>query len=317
MIDFEYFYKNHLKSVLEPDELHPHHHKIQIGKLERFPEKPFDEAVRAAQLIGERLRDPVLCLSGGLDSEAMALAFLAAKVPFRAAIMVFSNDLNLYDIQHALDFCSEHNVPLQKIEIDPVEFLKQEQHLSLSSKYRTLSAERALYIHFLSQVKGEPVLGGEILRFESPQDHVELACPKDRDFSYWRYFLATQRKGIPYFHYYTPELTFSFMAHTSVSKKEFYQTNWTAKHSEFYQNKLQIYREAGFSIVDRPARQQKWHGYEQLKISFDNQGGSTESYNQQYRHIYGPLPVYDLNQFFLIDENDSIARQIFKSSMAE
>lgn len=317
MIDFDYFYQGHLKSTLEPDDHTPHHHKILVGKLGRHPEKPFDEAIRAAHLIGEKLKDPVLCLSGGLDSEAMAMAFLAAKVPFRVAVMVFKDGLNLFDIQHALDFAREHNLQIQKIEIDPVQFLKQGQHFVISEKYRTLSAERALYIHFLSQVEGEPVLGGEILRFESPQDRIELACPKDRDFSYWRYLEASGRRGIPYFHYYTPELTFSFMAHTSVSDRKNQTTNWTNQHEAFYQHKLQVYREGGFAIVDRPDRQKKWHGFEHLKIYLDNEGGSTDSYNTQYRKPYGPLPSYDLNQFFLIAEDDAIARQIFKTSTTE
>lgn len=310
---FEYFYESHLKSVLDPDDQDPHFHKIHMGRLSRFPETPIQEAVRAARLLGERLGDPVLCLSGGLDSEAMACAFLLAGVPFRAATMAFKGDLNRYDIRHAEDFCRENGITLSVVEIDPVEFLKRGEHLPISRAYRTLSAERALFIRFLQLLEGDPVLGGEILRMESPGGELTLQCPKDRDFSYWRYLESAGRKGAPYFHYYTPELAFSFLAHTRIAGADSRRQNWNGRPGEHYLHKLAVYREGGFQLAERPERQQKWHGFEGLKIHFDLLGGSTEFYNHKFRKPYGDLPLYDLNQFLLVDETDTLALQILEN----
>lgn len=313
---FEYFSENHLRSELGGSQTAPHYHRLSLGKLKRYPLMPVEEAVQACELIANKLKQPTLCLSGGLDSEAMALAFLKAKVPFSAAIMAFTRGLNHYDVTHALDFCRENNISPQLIEIDAVEILNQGLHLDVAEKYRTLSPERALFILFLQKIEGDPVLAGEILRQESPGGMTSFQCPKDRDFSYWRYLQSAGRKGIPYFHYYTPELALSFMAHTRAGEESCIRQNWDGRTEGFYQNKLMIYRDGGFEIFDRPERKQKWHGFEGLKIHFDSLAGSTDFYNNQFRRRFEPVPIYDLNQFFCVDEDDHWARQVLLMSNA-
>lgn len=316
MISFEYFFENHLHSELGGPLERPSHHRLSLGKLRRYPLIPIEEAVLACQLIAEKLTQPTLCLSGGLDSEAMALAFLKARVPFKAAAMRFSDNLNLYDVTHAVDFCHEHGIELVQIELNPVQILNEGRHLAVAEKYRTLSPERALFIMFLMQVPGEPVLAGEILRQESPAGVTSFQCPKDRDFSYWRYLQATGRRGAPYFHYYTPEFALSFMAHTRAGELACIHQDWNGRAEEFYQNKLDIYRDGGFPLKDRAGRKQKWHGFEGLKIHFDSLAGSTMAYNEKFRKPYEPVPDYDLNQFFCVDENDLLARQVLMMSNA-
>lgn len=313
---FEYFSENHLRSELGDSASSPHFHRLSLGKLKRYPLRPIEEAARACELIANKLKQPTLCLSGGLDSEAMAHAFIKAKVPFKAAIMSFADGLNQYDVTHALDFCREHSITHQLVELDAVEILNKNIHLAVAEKYRTLSPERALFILFLQKVEGEPVLAGEILRQESPGGVTCFQCPKDRDFSYWRYLQSAGRKGIPYFHYYTPELALSFMAHTRAGEERSVQQNWDGRTEEFYQNKLMIYRDGGFDLTDRPERKQKWHGFEGLKIHFDSLAGSTDFYNDRFRRRFEPVPIYDLNQFFCVDEDDQWARQVLLMSNA-
>ncbi|MBY0420212.1 MAG: hypothetical protein K2W88_19350, partial [Pararheinheimera sp.] len=73
------------------------------------PHKPFEEAVRSAILISERSPDKKisLCLSGGMDSECMLMAYMAAGVKFEVAIMRFKDGLNAHDIESAEVFCRE------------------------------------------------------------------------------------------------------------------------------------------------------------------------------------------------------------------
>src|SRR5688500_16123155 len=136
MIPFEYLDSHHFNSEFGPSESDRHYQTIKIGKLKRYTLLQMVEAVEAAKLNGSRLINPVLCLSGGLDSEAMALAFLNANVPFEAAIMAFTGGLNQYDVTHALDFCAEHKIPYQIIEMDAAAILRAGSHLAIAEKYR-------------------------------------------------------------------------------------------------------------------------------------------------------------------------------------
>jgi hypothetical protein len=311
-----YFFNSHFKSGFDeffsPSPENAHFHYITIGKLEQLPLAPIEEAKRAARLISEKLQDPVLCLSGGLDSEAMAIAFLQEGIKFRGAIMNMQNGLNEYDIQAAKEFCKAHNVEFEEIHIPAMDILLSGAHLEIAEKYRTLSPERALFILFLEKISGQPVIGGEILRREAINGDVNFCCPKDRDLSYWRYLQLNERAGVPYFHYYTPELTLSFMAHTKISDPDLEVTDWRGRFADFYNHKLSVYREGGFEIADTDLRLQKWHGFEGLKMNFDSKHNSTNAYNRSFREPLEENPVYDLNQILLIEEDDEIARRILR-----
>lgn len=309
-----YFSEDHFKSGFDehfgPHNQEAHFHYIAVGKLSRFPQLPIQEAMLAARSIGQSLKTPVLCLSGGLDSEAMALAFLKAGIKFTAAIMNLGEGLNEYDIKIARDFCIKHQIKYEEIHLSAIKILENGDHIDVAEKYRTQSPERALFIMFLQKISGDPVLAGEILRKENSGGKIQLFCPKDRDLAYWRYLVDQSRMGVPYFHYYTPELTFSFMAHTSIADPAKEKTDWSGQHSSFYQHKLQVYREAGFEVENVELRQQKWHGYEGLKKFFDFKNGSTEAYNRAFRMPLESLPVYDQNQILMMDEEDQIAQKI-------
>jgi hypothetical protein len=315
-----YFYGNHFRSGFDeffsPIADGAHFHYISLGKLSRYPLKPFEEAVIAARLISAKLKDPVLCLSGGLDSEAMALAFLAAGISFKAAIMNLDNGTNDYDIAVAKEFCLTNQIPFQEIHIPAAKILEKGEHIAVAEHYRTSSPERALFILFLQQITGEPVVGGEIMRRETNKNEVNFCCPKDRDLSYWRYMSENGIKGVPYFHYYTPELTFSFIAHTRAGYPQNEVIDWAGRHQEFYRHKLNVYKEAGFEVSDISLRTQKWHGFEGLKIKFDVKHGSQNAYINAFREPLENYPVYDTNQILLIDERDDLAHQVLAGKVS-
>jgi hypothetical protein len=311
-----YFHENHFKSGFDeffsPFSDSAHFHYITLGKLMRWPLLPYEEAKLAAKLISQKLTQPVLCLSGGLDSEAMALAFLGAEVKFSAAIMNLDNGLNEYDISVAREFCIRNNISFEEIHIPARKILQTGEHLEVAEQYRTNSPERALFILFLQKIRGEPVIGGEILRRETVGSATNFFCPKDRDLSYWRYLAENKRNGVPYFHYYTPELALSFMAHTSIAAPKNESIDWKGKHREFYLHKFNVYREGGFPMQEDGNRKQKWHGFEGLKINFDSEHTSQNAYTRAFRDPLESEPVYDKNQVLLIEETDEIAHKILE-----
>jgi len=72
--------------------------------------------------------NPALCISGGIDSQAMLHSFIESGVIFTAYAFVFNDDLNLHDITFARNYCTEHNVKLQEIPFDVISFLTRENY---------------------------------------------------------------------------------------------------------------------------------------------------------------------------------------------
>src|SRR5688572_14455846 len=101
-----------------------------------MPGSPFEEAVIAAKKISALLGPNVtLCLSGGLDSEAMALAFLEAGVPFDVTTLRFNDGLNLNDIGNSSDFCNKHNIRQNFVNLDVVNFFQEKKFLPYIDPY--------------------------------------------------------------------------------------------------------------------------------------------------------------------------------------
>ncbi|MBC85736.1 MAG: hypothetical protein CL677_01045 [Bdellovibrionaceae bacterium] len=237
----------------------------------RRPESPFKEAVRCAKNIGENHSSLKLCLSGGMDSEAMALAFLEAGIPFSVAIMKLSENLNHYDIEHAVDFCDEHQVNYEFVEIDPFTFLEKDLHLQYDKEFLTLSPERSIHLHFLEKVTGVPVIAGQPLQIHKVTAHPTV---NSRDARYWyfhRYLKESNRFGIPDFHFYSPEFLLSFM----FRQKEVLDFSGTSPvfSERAFQSKRNSYVEGGFPLRERAARVAKWHGFEGLRDEINRRYG--------------------------------------------
>ena len=95
---------------------------IGFGPLSREPDLPFEEAQKCAQTIDQEHNQLRLCLSGGLDGEAMALAFLEQKIPFEVRILRFKDGWNDFDIFHATKFCKDSGISYQFIDLDIINF---------------------------------------------------------------------------------------------------------------------------------------------------------------------------------------------------
>ena len=95
---------------------------VKVFPPKRNPNTPAVEAEKSAFYYYKRYRNKkiVLCMSGGLDSTAMAESFLKADVPFSVSIWKYKNDFNGYDIKHAVRYNPlERNSPIETKFISP------------------------------------------------------------------------------------------------------------------------------------------------------------------------------------------------------
>jgi Asparagine synthase len=114
---------------------------MKFGRCEYLPTSFKFECIRAARLISENAKKPVLvCFSGGIDSEVVVRSFQEANVDFEVGIMNLiyrgNTSLNQHDIKYAKDYVEQHKLKHIIIDIDFDEFL-QTHLLSNAKKYKS------------------------------------------------------------------------------------------------------------------------------------------------------------------------------------
>lgn len=266
----------------------------QIGQCEREPVASLGEASAAARLIRENFdSELVLCLSGGVDSECMARAFLRAAVGFRVAIARYQpGNLNEDDIVDAVRFCEANKVEYRFVDIDLVDFFESKKHLDFARRFECRSPQLAVHIELVLRLLEStpnrslvPVFGGNPIEigFDYETGVPTLLSPSEPQLCLQRFFMRSGLAGVPFFFSYTPELIYSFLrteqfanelseadrrfrlfAAASSENRRFVVESFNGAVSP-YLGKVRKYQEGGFSIV---AREGKKTGFESAKAFF-------------------------------------------------
>jgi len=104
-------------------EIKPDFFKTLQFDSESLKKYRIDAALSAASQLGN---NPVLCLSGGVDSQAMVHCWKEAGLKFDVATLVFNDGLNLHDVNHARHYCTTHGINLIELDINIITFLVRE-----------------------------------------------------------------------------------------------------------------------------------------------------------------------------------------------
>lgn len=267
--------------------------KIKLGGLTRKHLTGFEEAVLSAKLIFKNSQNQSqkisLCLSGGIDSEAMLQAFAAAQVDFNICILKFENNLNDFDISTNIKICVNLNLEYKLIELDVIRFFESGDYLSYGHKYRCQSPQLAVHLWLLDQIDGLPVLGGNpFIKSNVNGRSFFIGLPGDLHCTYFRYFNINNREGVPWFFIYSPELCASFFK-LPTSQKLHKISIQPGQYT--YLHKCQLYIEAGFKVQPRT---DKYTGFESLRDIYDKKLATLngEGFDRSFRK-----PLEDLNPF--------------------
>lgn len=227
-----------------------------VQKPNAIPQSMKAEAVNAARLIAEKFNAPIcLPLSGGIDSEAMAEAFIAAKVPFTAVVFRYQNNFNEYDISSAIRFCQLNSVPTKVVDINLDDFFKSNRHLDIAEKYQCRSPQIAVHIFGALEVKGCVVFPHNPIALYNRQDHFYWEFPQNLYLSYDRFFAKESREGVGLFFLYTRELIYSYLG-APIYKNLITRPNgyWRIYSRDPYLVKCELYRQGGFKVLSRRAK---------------------------------------------------------------
>jgi hypothetical protein len=303
-----YSYKDHLKVGLSNRTTQ----YLFVGAPDSKPLSPFEEAVKAAMLIHRRAKDePVkLCISGGIDSECMALAFKASGVEFTAEIFEFEDGYNQHDVKTAFSICRDLDIKYNIHKLDIVDFFESRSFIKYTTSGACGSPQIAAHCWLADQVKGVPVFAGNFIFFHNNDINFDLKAnrikiPDYKEFSVDRFLRSKNRFGVSSFLLYTPNLVFSFFEHTRAQNSEMYDNSALIYK---YDLKKQIYSEGGFNFGHYPERTTKFTGFEVLKDYFDKKYNIPGAFDILFRH---PLHEFypEVKQHVLMIEANEYTRK--------
>jgi hypothetical protein len=276
---------------------------VELGKPVLPIRSPIEEAIRAAQKIAANFPAPLnLCLSGGVDSEAMALAFLKATVPFKVSIWRYNRGLNEHDIRHARAFCEAHKLSYEVLEFDAINFLESNEYLDFMHRYRIRSPQFAIQMKCLEQIDGTSVMPWQPIMVINSHENLPLqerfilSIPDDRHFCFYRFFMEKKISAVPFFFLYSPELAYSFLRLPAFG--ESLLPNCKINN---YQLKCRTYQEGGFEILAKP---DKYTGFENLRLYYQERfGDHSKNYlNEFFRAPFEsqyPINLYNYHKLDL------------------
>lgn len=233
--------------------------QVHYGPCTRISLDFASECIRAAELIGAHTNKlPWLFMSGGIDSEIMALSFLKAKVPFLAVTLKFSNNLNWHDIIYAQEFTSHHQIKHKIIEFDIKKFFESDEFYQIARQTRCVSPQFPALMKLATIANssgGYPVIGSGECYFRKESNSWVL-YEREKVASLYRYLIHQNIEGCAGFFQYTPEQIKSFMDDPIM--KDLFSGSYPGKPSN-YSLKFDIYSNY-YKIKVRP----KFTGYENL-----------------------------------------------------
>lgn len=283
-------------------------HWIEMGKVSRVLSEPIQNAIEHAKaLAAEAYRNnlPIkLFLSGGIDSEVMAEAFLLAQVNFEVVIGRYNDDLNYHDYKDAVAFCEQHNLKVEFIDIDVFSFLENGGALKYAQELGCRSPQIAVHLHMLDQVSGFCILAGnpifpvfknsdQMMLKQLRSKKLEIAnvwgAPNQTQSVYLRWFEKRNRRGEPFFFQSSSDLCMSFL---NLDEIVSFMAVGVKNHD--YRMKCQMYSLAGFKAT---ARKDKYTGFEKYRSAYDKKmntlwgTGFDDCFRKPLEELYPALPV--------------------------
>lgn len=240
------------------------------------------EAVnKLSNLLGD---NPALCISGGIDSQAMLHSFLVAGLKFTAYTFVFENDLNKFEVELARKYCKIHCVELHEIPFKVLTFLARKNY-ELGIQYNSTSPHFNSHYEFCNILKDKGHTGvcfGGMTPYRSRGAWGNNFARSI--LNYITYSQINQFYVQGSFLSYYPELTWAIAILTpSTDLDPTYAPNEglfvRRSGAVRYANKVMGYYKAGLDIIES----QKYSGFEKVKEYFEQQTNDGWEFEKRFR----------------------------------
>lgn len=243
-----------------------------------------DYAIGDAHWILDHYPRPVtVLLSGGIDSQAMADAFVRTRRRDEFEIVAFDyNDgLNAYDIDWARAWADRVGTKIEVRSFDVIAFHESGELFDYAERYHNNSPHTIIHTKLASTLPGTAVFAGNPLSVKAGVE----GLPNYSLFATHRYARIESKPIVGQFFMYSPEVTYTLLERVPFEAPDTYEM------------KTRRYRDNGFRILDVP---KKFHGFEALKEYYDQfddrvpvptrryyvtKYGSNRAYDHLFRHV--------------------------------
>jgi hypothetical protein len=181
----------------------------------------------AAKMIHEKAKDPVVLLSGGMDSEICLRSFTDQGLPVKAVSLRLI-DINQEEIGHIERIKKEIYFKHQYVDLNLNKFIGSSDFYEIADSIQCVSPILVTHLWLCDQISGTPIIAqGEVhLKKDVPSDYVPGKSPylrsswylyeSERLCSLYRHFIKRKREAIPGFFQYLPEQFYSFLTKNKI-----------------------------------------------------------------------------------------------------
>lgn len=211
-------------------------------------------------------RPIILCMSGGVDGECMALSFLKAEIPFQVLICEHLAGTNAHDTISAREFCGKNNIDPIIFNVDHEEFFTKGVDRYIEQGYKSVKLFRYFQLLLLDKVKslgGCAVLGGGDQMYYRDGEQIVLKYSPDFTNSL-EWCKNNNEIHFPYFYKQNSNVFAAYMQIDLIDflldKPKYFNDGWSVSAE-----KSLVYR----SIWPELKRRRKFTGFEKI-IDFRN-----------------------------------------------
>lgn len=210
--------------------------------------KPIYECIRAAEIIANSCGNIFIAMSGGVDSETVAISFMEAGIAITAVLLIFKDDFNDYEINRAKAFCKAKKIKYVEVILDLNEFYKKELHLQYAEKYFCRSPQIATHLWLIENFNEKLIFAYNPLPIFSTGRKITILPPPLMYHCYDYCMKINGKCGVGLFHLYTYELMMSFLK-LDLNWHILFDCNFVRNYCpENYSIKTELYRAGGFEI---------------------------------------------------------------------
>lgn len=250
-------------------------------------DSPMDISVRTCHDIKAKHKGPyTLLVSGGVDSQAMMLAWKNSGIPFRAVHYSYTN-LNNVDTQTLHQFSLKHQIPVEIRVFDVLSYFKSDSYIKDACEYDCVSPHILSYIKFTSKHQETCIMSGNfIISGNSGLNWTILGLDRFRR--------DKKNNFVPFFFFNNPHIASCFDSKGKLSD----ELGVRVTDKDWYTLKCQMLINSGFDIIPQ---KNKMTGFEIIKEMYDSH--SVPSHLRiKYAHLPSKRPFDLLLRYSLFDK---------------
>lgn len=264
----------------------------------RISDTPIDElATQAINRIIDNYPPPyTLVCSGGVDSQAMILAWMRSGVKFNIATGRYNSGMNDHDLVQLWELQKREDFDVRVLDLDIIAFHENELE-EWAKRYHCTSPHILTHMYICSKItEGTVISSGNYVTKNGV-----LGSNTFMTFGLERYARWSKQPVVPHFWMHDQDLMPSF----EVLRRKMNLPD----DCDTYQFKCDLFHLAGYDVIPQPI---KYNGFEKIKEHFDGQplsyqirakvsGPSNRHYDIKFRYMLEKMiPKYSTSRIYTI-----------------